>query len=146
LIKVLLVYYSKLNQRFAGYFPHGIKYWNKILDLLPSFWLLHKSESILWAKGGGFKSTDGLLHSLTSLTNKRMNRGIPTIRAKVFSLLFLQIEIGNQFLDYGTKPRYNNKNSVGHFRSCNTPGVYRLLDNEYGVKHVRSVDKTDFKF
>jgi hypothetical protein len=25
---------------------------------------------------------------------------------------------------------------------CNTPGVYRLLDNEYGVKHVRSVDKT----
>jgi hypothetical protein len=24
---------------------------------------------------------------------------------------------------------------------CNTPGVYRLLDNEYGVKHVISVDK-----
>jgi hypothetical protein len=29
---------------------------------------------------------------------------------------------------------------------CNTPGVYRLLDNEYGVKHVISVDKTDAKF
>jgi hypothetical protein len=29
---------------------------------------------------------------------------------------------------------------------CNTPGVYRLLDNEYGVKHVISVDKTDVKF
>jgi hypothetical protein len=32
--------------------------WNKILDPLPSFLLLHKSESILWAKGGGFKSTE----------------------------------------------------------------------------------------
>jgi hypothetical protein len=29
---------------------------------------------------------------------------------------------------------------------CNTPGVYRLLDNEYGVKHVILVDKTDAKF
>jgi hypothetical protein len=112
LIKVLLVYYSKLNQRFAGYFLHGIKYW--ILSPLSCCFI---SESILWAKGGGFKSTDGLLHSLTSLTNKRINRGIPTIKAKVFSLLFLQIEIGNQFLDYGTKPRYNNKNSMGPFCS-----------------------------
>ena len=96
--------------------------WNKILDPLRSFLLLYKSESILWAKGGGFKSTDGLLHSLTSLTNKRINGGIPTIRAKVFSLLFLQIEIGNQFLDYGTKPRYNNKNSAGPFRSNQIKG------------------------
>jgi hypothetical protein len=30
--------------------------------------------------------------------------------------------------------------------TCNTPGVYRLLDNEYGVKHVISVNKTDAKF
>jgi hypothetical protein len=30
--------------------------------------------------------------------------------------------------------------------NCNTPGVYILLDNEYGFKHVISVDKTDFKF
>jgi hypothetical protein len=29
---------------------------------------------------------------------------------------------------------------------CNTLGVYRLLDNEYGFKHVISVDKTDAKF
>jgi hypothetical protein len=29
---------------------------------------------------------------------------------------------------------------------CNTPGVYRPLDNEYGFKHVISVDKTDAKF
>jgi hypothetical protein len=29
---------------------------------------------------------------------------------------------------------------------CNTLGVYRLLDNEYGVKHEISVDKTDTKF
>jgi hypothetical protein len=29
---------------------------------------------------------------------------------------------------------------------CNTPGVYILLDNEYGFKHVISVDKTDVKF
>jgi hypothetical protein len=29
---------------------------------------------------------------------------------------------------------------------CNTPGVYRLLDNEYGLKHEISVDKTDAKF
>ena len=29
---------------------------------------------------------------------------------------------------------------------CNTPGVYIPLDNEYGFKHVISVDKTDFKF
>jgi hypothetical protein len=28
---------------------------------------------------------------------------------------------------------------------CNTPGVYILLDNEYGFKHVISVDKTDAK-
>jgi hypothetical protein len=27
---------------------------------------------------------------------------------------------------------------------CNTPGVYIPLDNEYGFKHVISVDKTDF--
>jgi hypothetical protein len=30
--------------------------------------------------------------------------------------------------------------------SCNTPGVYIPLDNEYGFKHVISVDKTDVKF
>jgi hypothetical protein len=28
---------------------------------------------------------------------------------------------------------------------CNTPGVYFSLDNEYGFKHVISVDKTDAK-
>jgi hypothetical protein len=28
----------------------------------------------------------------------------------------------------------------------NTPGVYRLLDNEYEFKHVISVDETDAKF
>jgi hypothetical protein len=30
--------------------------------------------------------------------------------------------------------------------NCNTPGVYILLDNEYGFKHAISVDNTDFKF
>jgi hypothetical protein len=29
---------------------------------------------------------------------------------------------------------------------CNTPGVYILLDNEYKVKHVISVDKMEAKF
>jgi hypothetical protein len=29
---------------------------------------------------------------------------------------------------------------------CNTLGVYHQLDNEYGFKHVISVDKTDAKF
>jgi hypothetical protein len=29
---------------------------------------------------------------------------------------------------------------------CNTPGVYIPLDNEYGIKHVISVDKTDARF
>jgi hypothetical protein len=29
---------------------------------------------------------------------------------------------------------------------CNTPSVYRLLDNEYGLKHVISIDKIDAKF
>jgi hypothetical protein len=29
---------------------------------------------------------------------------------------------------------------------CNTPGVYISLDNEYGFKHVISVDKTNAKF
>jgi hypothetical protein len=29
---------------------------------------------------------------------------------------------------------------------CNTPGVYIPLDNEYGFKHVISVDKMDTKF
>jgi hypothetical protein len=29
---------------------------------------------------------------------------------------------------------------------CNTPGVYISLDNEYGFKHVISVNKTDTKF
>jgi hypothetical protein len=29
---------------------------------------------------------------------------------------------------------------------CNTPGVYIPLDNEYGFKHVISMDKTDAKF
>jgi hypothetical protein len=28
---------------------------------------------------------------------------------------------------------------------CNTPGVYIPLDNEYGFKHVISVNKTDTK-
>jgi hypothetical protein len=31
-------------------------------------------------------------------------------------------------------------------RRCNTPGVYIPIDNEYGFKHVMSVDKTDTKF
>jgi hypothetical protein len=30
--------------------------------------------------------------------------------------------------------------------TCNTPGVYILLDNEYGFKHVISVNKIDAKF
>jgi hypothetical protein len=29
---------------------------------------------------------------------------------------------------------------------CNTLGVYILLNNEYGFKHVISVDKPDAKF
>jgi hypothetical protein len=29
---------------------------------------------------------------------------------------------------------------------CNTPGVYILLDDRYGIKHVVSVDKADAKF
>jgi hypothetical protein len=29
---------------------------------------------------------------------------------------------------------------------CNTPGVYIPLDNEYGFKHVISMDKTNAKF
>jgi hypothetical protein len=29
---------------------------------------------------------------------------------------------------------------------CNTPGVYIPLDNEYGFKHVISVNETDVKF
>jgi hypothetical protein len=29
---------------------------------------------------------------------------------------------------------------------CNTPGVYILLDNEYGFKHAISVNKTDAEF
>jgi hypothetical protein len=29
--------------------------------------------------------------------------------------------------------------------TCNTPGVYILLDNEYEFKHVISVDTTDAK-
>jgi hypothetical protein len=31
-------------------------------------------------------------------------------------------------------------------RSCNTPGVYISLDNEYGFKHVISVDKRTLNF
>jgi hypothetical protein len=30
-------------------------------------------------------------------------------------------------------------------QSCNTPGVYIPLDNEYGIKHVISVNETDTK-
>jgi hypothetical protein len=30
-------------------------------------------------------------------------------------------------------------------RLCNTPGVYIPLDNEFGFKHVISVDETDTK-
>jgi hypothetical protein len=29
---------------------------------------------------------------------------------------------------------------------CNNPGIYILLDNEYGIKHVILVGKTDAKF
>jgi hypothetical protein len=72
--------------------------------------------------GGGFKWTDELLHSLTSLINKRINRGIQPSEQNVFSLLFLQIEICIQFLDYGTKPHYNYKNSAGPFRSNEIKG------------------------
>jgi hypothetical protein len=32
------------------------------------------------------------------------------------------------------------------FWPCNTFGVYIPLDNEYGFKHVISVDKIDAKF
>jgi hypothetical protein len=28
---------------------------------------------------------------------------------------------------------------------CNTPGIYILLDNEYGFKHVISMNETDAK-
>jgi hypothetical protein len=38
-------------------------------------------------------------------------------------------------------PKYKAKRE-----KCNTPGVYIPLDNEYGFKHVISVDKTNFKF
>jgi hypothetical protein len=44
---------------------------------------------------------------------------------------------------------YLSTNPVQHQRTkhvCNTPGVYIPLDNEYGFKHVISVDKTDAKF
>jgi hypothetical protein len=37
-------------------------------------------------------------------------------------------------------------NEAGSKGECNTPGVYRLLDNENGFKHIISVDKTDGKF
>jgi hypothetical protein len=30
--------------------------------------------------------------------------------------------------------------------TCNTPCVYIPLDNEYGFKHIISVDKMDAKF
>jgi murein tripeptide amidase MpaA len=36
----------------------------------------------------------------------------------------------------------HNPNSSDYY----TSGVYILLDNEYGFKHVISVDKTDAKF
>ena len=29
---------------------------------------------------------------------------------------------------------------------CNTQGIYILLDNEYGIKHIILVGKTDAKF
>jgi hypothetical protein len=35
---------------------------------------------------------------------------------------------------------------VEYDKYCNTPGAYILLDNEYGFKHVISVDKIDAKF
>jgi hypothetical protein len=35
--------------------------------------------------------------------------------------------------------------AVGAEVACNTPGVYIPLDNEYGFKHVISVNKTDTK-
>jgi hypothetical protein len=55
--------------------------------------------------------------------------------------------IGNKGLQIlhdngGERPRVARRNDG----RCNTPGVYILLDNEYGFKHVISVDKTDAKF
>ena len=44
---------------------------------------------------------------------------------------------------YGMVEVKHNDRLKGH---CNTPGVYVPLGNEYGFKHVISVDKTDAKF
>jgi hypothetical protein len=45
---------------------------------------------------------------------------------------------------YAARLDFNCTNNIVEY--CNTPGVYIPLDNEYGFKHVISVDKTDAKF
>ena len=45
---------------------------------------------------------------------------------------------------YAARLDFNCTNNIAEY--CNTPGVYIPLDNEYGFKHVISVDKTDAKF
>jgi hypothetical protein len=47
---------------------------------------------------------------------------------------------------YETKATHKEQYHKNFSCYCNTPGVYILLDNEYGFKHVISVDKTDAKF
>jgi hypothetical protein len=52
------------------------------------------------------------------------------------------------FSSFHTSTSYHSLHRIANMdnRSCNTPGVYIMLDNEYGFKHVISVDKTDAKF
>jgi hypothetical protein len=46
-----------------------------------------------------------------------------------------------------TKSSYMRSNGDPEsINTCNTPGVYIPLNNEYRFKHVISVDKTDAKF
>jgi hypothetical protein len=54
-------------------------------------------------------------------------------------------------MEYSTKTRLTLHStdiiySSSSLHNCNTPGVYIPLNNEYGFKHVKSVDKTDAKF
>jgi hypothetical protein len=56
----------------------------------------------------------------------------------------LQMERAEDVEDLGGLVGAPPKAAEGNL--CNTPGVYIPLDNEYGIKHVISVDKTDVKF
>jgi hypothetical protein len=63
--------------------------------------LLHKSEvnQFYGRKAGALNPPTDCFNNI--INNKRINGRILTIKAKAFSLLFLQIEMGNQFIDYG---------------------------------------------